>query len=43
LAVGLKNGVVKIYDIRSQQAILEFGDFKGLGEVKSLSFSNKGV
>ncbi|CDW72817.1 UNKNOWN [Stylonychia lemnae] len=43
LAVGLKNGAVKIYDIRTQQSVLEFADFKGQGEVKSLSFSNKGV
>lgn len=29
LAAGLKNGIIKIYDIRSQQEIMNIGDFAG--------------
>jgi WD40 repeat protein len=43
LAVGLKNGVIKIYDMRNQQVIKELEAFKGQGEVTNISFSNKGA
>ena len=43
LGAGLKNGVIKIYDMRSLKPMIEIDKFKGLGEVSSLAFSNKGL
>ena len=43
LGTGLKNGVIKIFDMRSLKPIFEIDKFKGLGEVCSLAFSNKGL
>ena len=44
MMVGLADGRVKVYDIRTQQAIFSIDDYKGTcGEVKQISFSNKGL
>jgi WD40 repeat protein len=41
LVTGLKDGTIKIYDIRSHMEIFKITDFKG--EIASLSFSNRGL
>lgn len=41
LVTGLKNGTIKIYDIRSNQEIFKMTDYQG--ELSSISFSNKGL
>ena len=41
LVTGLKDGVLKIYDIRSHQEIFKIADYPG--EVSSLAFSNRGL
>ena len=41
LVTGLKNGIIKIYDIRSHQEIFKITDYQG--EISSISFSNKGL
>ena len=41
LVTGLKNGTIKIYDIRSHQEIFKMTDYQG--ELSSISFSNKGL
>jgi WD40 repeat protein len=38
---GLKDGTIKIYDIRSHQEIFKMTDFKG--DLGNISFSNKGL
>lgn len=41
LITGLKDGTIKIYDIRSHQEIFKISDYKG--ELGNVSFSNKGL
>lgn len=41
LLTGLKDGTIKIYDIRSHQEIFKIADYKG--DLSSLAFSNKGL
>jgi WD40 repeat protein len=42
LAVGLKNGAIKVYDIRDQKVAMEFVG-PAATEVKKIIFSNKGT
>jgi WD40 repeat protein len=42
LIAGLKDGTIKIYDVRSHQEIFKISDYKG-GELGNISFSNKGL
>ena len=41
LIAGLKDGTIKIYDIRTHQEIFTLADFKG--DLANVSFSNKGL
>ena len=41
LIVGLKDGTIKLYDIRTQQEIAKLDGFKG--ELSQITFSNKGL
>ncbi len=41
LVTGLKDGTIKIYDIRSHQEIFKMTDYQG--ELSSIAFSNKGL
>jgi WD40 repeat protein len=43
MAAGLKSGIIKIYDVRTQKPMIELDQFKGSGEVNSIAFSNKGL
>lgn len=42
IVVGLKSGVIKIYDIRNQTVIRQLEENKG-HEVQNINFSNKGL
>ena len=41
LLTGLKDGTIKIYDVRSNQEIFKMTDYKG--DLSRISFSNKGL
>jgi len=41
LLTGLKDGTIKLYDVRSQQEIAKLDGFKG--ELSQITFSNKGL
>lgn len=41
--VGFKNGLIKIYDVRTKELFMKIEDKQGYGEVSSLAFSNKGL
>ena len=41
LVTGLKDGTIKIYDVRTHQEIFKMTDYPG--ELSSISFSNKGL
>lgn len=41
LVTGLKDGTIKIYDIRTHQEIFKLTDYKG--EIGNIAFSNKGL
>jgi WD40 repeat protein len=41
LLTGLKDGTIKIYDVRSNQEIFKITDYKG--DLSQISFSNKGL
>jgi len=43
LAIGFKNGLIKLYDIRTNNELMKIDDKVGYGEVTSLAFSNKGL
>lgn len=43
LATGLKGGIIKIWDIRTQEVVKELSGYSGKGDVISLAFSNKGI
>jgi len=42
LVAGLRDGLLKIYDVRTNQEIFKIADFKGEG-VASIGFSNRGL
>lgn len=42
LVAGYKNGLIKIYDIRTQTSVTEINKLSG-HDVTTLSFSNKGL
>jgi WD40 repeat protein len=41
LLTGLKDGTIKIYDVRTNTEIFKITDFKG--ELSQIAFSNKGL
>lgn len=41
LLTGLKDGTIKIYDVRTNQEIFKITDYKG--DLSQISFSNKGL
>ena len=43
MIAGLKDGTMKIYDMRSQLVIAIIADFKGEQEIGNISFSNRGL
>lgn len=43
MATGVKNGVVRVWDIREQKTIKELTQGQGNNEVCDISFSNKGL
>jgi WD40 repeat protein len=43
MATGLKNGVIKIWDIREQTSVTSIANWSGEGSICSLNFSEKGI
>ena len=41
MLTGLKDGTIKIYDVRSNQEIFKISEYKG--ELNQIAFSNKGL
>ena len=43
MLTGLKDGTIKIYDVRTNQEIFKINEYKEGGELKEIAFSNKGL